>query len=97
MSKVESITEKFTFEGVECSLANGKIARRSNASVEGRMGGTVVLATVDVGSNSDGFDYFPLSIEYIEIDQLDADFQVIIETTFLWYLRFFPMIHSMIR
>ncbi|MFH1547637.1 MAG: polyribonucleotide nucleotidyltransferase, partial [bacterium] len=66
MSKIEEIKESFTFEGVECSLATGKIARRAGAAVEGRMGGTVVLATVDVGSSSEGFDYFPLNIEYIE-------------------------------
>jgi polyribonucleotide nucleotidyltransferase len=66
MFKIEEIIEKFDFNGVECSLATNKIARRSNAAVEGRMGGTVVLATVDVDSGSEGADYFPLNVEYIE-------------------------------
>lgn len=66
MLKIEEIIEKFDFNGVECSLSTNKIALRSQASVEGRMGGTVVLATVDAGSDSEGFDYFPLNVEYIE-------------------------------
>ncbi len=66
MTKVEEIIEKFNFGDVECSLATNKIARRSNAAVEGRMGGTVVLATVDVGGKPESIDYFPLHVEYIE-------------------------------
>lgn len=62
----EEIVHDFEFEGVECSLSIGKVARRATAAVVGRMGETVVLATVCTGEPMEGADYFPLHIEYIE-------------------------------
>jgi polyribonucleotide nucleotidyltransferase len=62
----EEIVHEFEFEGVECSLSTGKVAKRATASVVGRMGETVVLVTVCTDDPMEGADYFPMHIEYIE-------------------------------
>lgn len=65
-SVASEVLHEFTFNGVNCSLSTGKVARRSNSAVVGRMGDTVVLVTVDVGQPIEGADFFPLQVEYIE-------------------------------
>jgi polyribonucleotide nucleotidyltransferase len=53
--------------GRTLSLEVGRVGFRTSASVLARYGDTVVLGTAMVGSKSlQGFDYFPLSIDYEE-------------------------------
>lgn len=52
--------------GRELSLEVNRVGFRSSASVLVRYGDTVVLGTAQVGSPLQGFDYFPLSIDYEE-------------------------------
>lgn len=55
------------FCGKKLSLEVGKVGFRSTASVLARYGDTVVLASSMVGEKPlQGFDYFPLSIDYEE-------------------------------
>lgn len=55
------------FCGKKLSLEVGRVGFRSTASVVARYGDTVVLATAMVGEKPlQGFDYFPLSIDYEE-------------------------------
>ncbi len=62
----DEIIHEFEFGGQKCSLSCGKFARRSNSAVWGRMGDTIVLATVDIADPQPGMDYFPLNVEYVE-------------------------------
>jgi len=67
MSKeMKEVIEEFEFAGRTCSLSTGKVARRASAAVVGRMGDTVVLATVSHEGPMEGADYFPLQVEYME-------------------------------
>lgn len=52
--------------GRELSLEVNRVGFRSTASVLARYGDTVVLGTAQVGQPLQGFDYFPLSIDYEE-------------------------------
>ncbi len=55
------------FCGQKLSLEVGRVGFRTSASVIVRYGDTVVLGTAMVGKKPlDGFDYFPLSIDYEE-------------------------------
>jgi polyribonucleotide nucleotidyltransferase len=54
------------FCGRELSLEVGRVGFRTSASVLVRYGDTVVLGTAMVGKPLQGFDYFPLSIDYEE-------------------------------
>ncbi len=55
------------FCGRKLSLEVGRVGFRTTASVIARYGDTVVLASVMVGNKPlEGFDYFPLSIDYEE-------------------------------
>ncbi len=55
------------FCGRRLSLEVGRVGFRTTASVIARYGDTVVLASVMVGDKPlEGFDYFPLSIDYEE-------------------------------
>jgi polyribonucleotide nucleotidyltransferase len=47
-------------------LQFGKLAQSSTMSVLCSMGDTCVLVTVVVGDENHGFDYFPLSVDYVE-------------------------------
>lgn len=53
------------FAGKELILETGLLAEQATASILGRLGDTVVLATVVEGGKTD-LDYFPLSVDYIE-------------------------------
>lgn len=48
----------------QVTLSTGLLAPQTNASVEARMGDTVVLATVVAGKLDESKDYFPLSVEF---------------------------------
>jgi polyribonucleotide nucleotidyltransferase len=55
------------FAGRTLSLEVGRLGFRTTASVVARYGDTVVLASTMVGAKPlEGFDYFPLSIDYEE-------------------------------
>ena len=55
------------FCGRKLSLEVGRVGFRSTSSVIARYGETVVLATAMIGNKPmEGFDYFPLSIDYEE-------------------------------
>jgi polyribonucleotide nucleotidyltransferase len=54
------------FCGRKLSLEVGRVGFRTSASVLVRYGDTVVLGTAMVGRPLQGFDYFPLSIDYEE-------------------------------
>lgn len=63
--KIISVTTEFC--GRPLTLEVGRVGFRASASVTARYGDTVVLGTAMVGSNPlQGFDYFPLSIDYEE-------------------------------
>ncbi len=63
----EIIRVETDFCGKKLSLEVGRVGFRSTASVMARYGDTVVLATAMVGDKPlQGFDYFPLSIDYEE-------------------------------
>ncbi len=63
---LKEIKYEFEFGGSKCSLATGKLARRSDSAVIGKMGDTVVLATVNRKPAQDSNEFFPLSVEYVE-------------------------------
>jgi len=52
--------------GQEFEVKIGKIADQANGSVLVRQGETTVMATVCLGSNQHGKDYFPLTVDYEE-------------------------------
>lgn len=63
--EIVSITKDFC--GRPLTLEVGRVGFRSSASVIVKYGDTVVLGTAMVGSKQlEGFDYFPLSIDYEE-------------------------------
>ena len=51
--------------GKKLTLETGELAEQATASVLGRLGDTVVLATVVEGGKTE-LDYFPLSVDYVE-------------------------------
>lgn len=62
---MKSTTKSLDLNGTQLTFEVGKLAPQATASVLGRLGGTVVLATVVEGGKTE-LDYFPLSVEYIE-------------------------------
>lgn len=63
--KITKVTTEFC--GRELSLEVNRVGFRASASVLARYGDTVVLGTAMVDNKpSEGFDYFPLSIDYEE-------------------------------
>src|SRR5437660_12561874 len=62
----EIISVEAEFCGRPLTLEVGRVGFRTSASVLVRYGDTVVLGTAMVGKPLQGFDYFPLSIDYEE-------------------------------
>ena len=62
----EILKVETTFCGQPLSLEINRLAFRSQAAVLASYGGTVVLATVNVGDLDPNYDYFPLSVDYEE-------------------------------
>lgn len=61
------IKKSITIGGKEISVETGKLAKQADGSVEARMGGTVVLATVVSAPDAkDGVDFMPLTVDYRE-------------------------------
>ena len=52
--------------GATITLETGVLAQQATASVLGRMGDTMVVATVVMGRVDTTLGYFPLSVEYVE-------------------------------
>src|SRR3989344_3027813 len=52
--------------GTTLTLETGVLAQQATASVLGRMGDTMVVATVVMGREDSTLGYFPLSVEYVE-------------------------------
>jgi polyribonucleotide nucleotidyltransferase len=52
--------------GRKLALSTGLLAKQATASVEARIGDTVVLATVVIGGIRAGIDYFPLMVDFEE-------------------------------
>ncbi len=52
--------------GNTITLETGVMAEQATAAVLGRMGDTMVIATVVMGKNDTTLGYFPLSVEYVE-------------------------------
>ncbi len=63
---MKQTSKTFEINGKTVTLEINKIAKLATASVQARMGDTVVLATVTMGRNDTTLDYFPLSVEYVE-------------------------------
>ena len=62
----EFVTEKATIQGREVTFEVGRFAGQATAAVVGRLGDSMVLATVVGGGQRDDLDYFPLSVEFQE-------------------------------
>lgn len=57
---------KTELDGEEISIETSKLAGQTNASVIGKHGNTVVLATVVMGKENKSGDFFPLTVDYEE-------------------------------
>src|SRR3989338_7322744 len=57
---------KTELDGEEISIEVSELAGQTNASVIGKHGNTVVLATVVMGSEDRPGDFFPLTVDYEE-------------------------------
>lgn len=53
-------------EGKSLTLETGILANQATAAVTGRMGDTMILATVVMSERDTDLDYFPLKVEYAE-------------------------------
>lgn len=62
----KEIKHDFEIEGTKCSFETGKLALKSESSILARMGDTVITVNVNSNPATGEFDYFPLSVEYIE-------------------------------
>ncbi len=60
------IKHLFEIDGRKCSFETGKLALKSQSSILARMGDTVITVNVNTKPSTGEYDYFPLSVEYIE-------------------------------
>lgn len=61
------VTKEITIGGKTFSLETGRFAKQADGAVMARYGDTMVLATVVASRElKEGFDYFPLQVEYRE-------------------------------
>ncbi len=61
------VTKEFSVGGKVFSLETGRFAKQADGAVMARYGDTMVLATVVAAKTAkEGFDYFPLQVEYRE-------------------------------
>ncbi len=59
-------TKIIEINGSKITLETGVLAGQASAAVTGRMGDTMVITTVVMGSRDTTLGYFPLSVEYVE-------------------------------
>ena len=57
---------EFEIEDRKCSFETGRLALRSESSILAKMGDTVITVNINSQPSSGEFDYFPLSVEYVE-------------------------------
>ena len=57
---------EFEIEGRKCSFETGRLALKSQSSILAKMGDTVITVNVNTRPTNGEYDYFPLSVEYIE-------------------------------
>ena len=62
----KEIKHEFEIDGRKCSFETGKLALRSESSILARMGDTVITVNVNCAPQKQEFDFFPLTVEYIE-------------------------------
>ncbi len=62
----KEIKHEFEIEGRKCTFETGKLALKSQSSILARMGDTVITVNVNTKESTGEFDYFPLTVEYIE-------------------------------
>ena len=65
MNKSKSLIhkEQASLNGKTLEFEVGRFAEQTNAAVMGRLGDTMVLATVVCGKEREDIDYFPLFVE----------------------------------
>jgi len=63
---VKRVSKSVEIGGKTLTLEVGRLASQANAAVLGKLGDTVVLATVVSAKAREDLDYFPLEVEYIE-------------------------------
>jgi len=63
---MKHISKSIEINGKKFTLETGALAMQASAAVLGRLGDTMILATVVRGSKRADLDYFPLTVEYIE-------------------------------
>ncbi len=66
MQELKRNTFTTSLDDEEVSLEVSDIAKQANAAVIGKHGETVVLATVVIGDEREGIDYFPLTVDFEE-------------------------------
>src|SRR3989344_8582735 len=59
-------SKKIQVNGSSLTLETGVLAGQATAAVTGRMGDTMVIATVVMSGEDTKLSYFPLSVEYVE-------------------------------
>ena len=59
-------TKGIQVNGSTITLETGILAGQASAAVTGRMGDTMVIATVVMSNEDTKLSYFPLSVEYVE-------------------------------
>ncbi|HVT01108.1 MAG TPA: polyribonucleotide nucleotidyltransferase, partial [Patescibacteria group bacterium] len=59
-------TKSLQINGTTLTLETGVLAGQASAAVVGRMGDTMVIATVVMSGEDTKLSYFPLSVEYVE-------------------------------
>jgi polyribonucleotide nucleotidyltransferase len=60
------VTKRIQLGDKELILEHGRFAPQASGAVIGRMGDTMVLATVVASKKESSLDYFPLSVEFLE-------------------------------
>ncbi|MBI2036547.1 polyribonucleotide nucleotidyltransferase [Candidatus Microgenomates bacterium] len=63
---MKHIKKSITVNGKTFIFETGNVAFQASAAVLGRLGDTMVLATVVGGGKRPDLDYFPLTVEYVE-------------------------------
>jgi polyribonucleotide nucleotidyltransferase len=66
MNDKKIIKKEIKINGKTIQFEIGRFAQQANAAVLGRMGDTIVHATVVCGKERDDIDWFPLQVEYQE-------------------------------
>ncbi len=63
---MEKIVEKFELYGKEYRLETGELAKQTTGAVLVGQGDTTVLVTAVISSQEKDYDFFPLTVDYIE-------------------------------